>query len=477
MPESITYGGSAFLVAWFLLFFSGEIWGIDNPAAAELVVVLSLGSIGACFVTLIALTIIGSKEHISAKAGGKHFFILGLLLAIATVGTTNGHQISEALFLVSSIIIGFCGAFFLCASLVQLSRLSSRNMIITGGIIFLIGILIYSFAFYVPRELTVPILWILPLVAGPFYAMDKTEAPQKALQEHAQNKAKGWRAVVLLSIFMLFSCVIRGYVPFTFDNEYFAYVRSFSIILMLVAGAIVVIVPSLLPAKYQMSNLYRIILLVGVVFFALFPIFGMENPVVLVITDAYRGLCALITMTLLASMTRSVPFFGLKSVSGALSIYVLFSLIGWGIGIILHYLALDESVLRVYSSIQCVLVLVAFLLLYRQSEIEGFVDQDLAAQSSSEQLIDNEEQSEEAANQGGRFRQRTHQIAQEKGLTLREEEVFMLLAKGYKAQNISERLSVSYNTTRAHIRNIYQKCDVHSQQEFMELVENPSEDV
>lgn len=59
-------------------------------------------------------------------------------------------------------------------------------------------------------------------------------------------------------------------------------------------------------------------------------------------------------------------------------------------------------------------------------------------------------------------------MANEYGLTDRESEVFIRLAKGRGSQSISDELVVSLYTTRAHTRSIYTKLDVHSRKELMD---------
>ncbi len=53
----------------------------------------------------------------------------------------------------------------------------------------------------------------------------------------------------------------------------------------------------------------------------------------------------------------------------------------------------------------------------------------------------------------------------EKELTAREREVLELLAEGCRYREISERLGVTYETVRTHIRHIYEKLQVHSRTE------------
>ena len=54
-------------------------------------------------------------------------------------------------------------------------------------------------------------------------------------------------------------------------------------------------------------------------------------------------------------------------------------------------------------------------------------------------------------------------------LSPREAEVFALLARGRNRAYISQALFISDNTTRTHMKSIYRKLDVHSQQELIDL--------
>lgn len=56
------------------------------------------------------------------------------------------------------------------------------------------------------------------------------------------------------------------------------------------------------------------------------------------------------------------------------------------------------------------------------------------------------------------------------GLTKRETEVVFLLLEGRNRPYIRDELTISLHTVHAHVRNIFAKCDVHSQQELIDLV-------
>lgn len=60
-------------------------------------------------------------------------------------------------------------------------------------------------------------------------------------------------------------------------------------------------------------------------------------------------------------------------------------------------------------------------------------------------------------------------------LTPREAEIFEFIAMGRSAKYIAEELTISHNTTRTHIKHIYEKLSIHSKQELIDLVQYGSE--
>lgn len=63
------------------------------------------------------------------------------------------------------------------------------------------------------------------------------------------------------------------------------------------------------------------------------------------------------------------------------------------------------------------------------------------------------------------------QISKMRGLSQRESEILLLLAKGHNTQHISEELFISKNTVNTHRYHIYKKLEVGSQQDVISLVE------
>ena len=59
----------------------------------------------------------------------------------------------------------------------------------------------------------------------------------------------------------------------------------------------------------------------------------------------------------------------------------------------------------------------------------------------------------------------------ENGITKRELDVLMLLARGKTRKEISAELHLSEETIKTHAGKIYQKLSVHSKRELIELIE------
>lgn len=61
-------------------------------------------------------------------------------------------------------------------------------------------------------------------------------------------------------------------------------------------------------------------------------------------------------------------------------------------------------------------------------------------------------------------------VCRRHGLTAREQEVFVLLARGTNRATICDELTLSKETVKTHVRNIYRKMGIHSQQDVFAAV-------
>ncbi|ACV21669.1 two component system sensor kinase SsrB [Slackia heliotrinireducens] len=72
---------------------------------------------------------------------------------------------------------------------------------------------------------------------------------------------------------------------------------------------------------------------------------------------------------------------------------------------------------------------------------------------------------------GGRFSKACQQVKGDYGLTAREYEVMQLVMRGRNGTFIQDKLVISQSTFQTHMRNLYRKLDIHSNQELIDLLE------
>ncbi len=63
------------------------------------------------------------------------------------------------------------------------------------------------------------------------------------------------------------------------------------------------------------------------------------------------------------------------------------------------------------------------------------------------------------------------EIAKRYSLSPREEEILLFIVRGRNARFIAEKLVISESTAKTHIHNIYKKSGIHSQQKFIDLMD------
>ncbi len=101
------------------------------------------------------------------------------------------------------------------------------------------------------------------------------------------------------------------------------------------------------------------------------------------------------------------------------------------------------------------------------------IECDAGSAVSSAEVGDAEAVRDPAAS--GPYGQGVTLVAERFRLSPRETEVLRLFAAGRSAAFIAELQFVTTNTVRSHIKHIYGKCDVHSRQELITLIERATD--
>lgn len=129
---------------------------------------------------------------------------------------------------------------------------------------------------------------------------------------------------------------------------------------------------------------------------------------------------------------------------------------------------ISDSAMRIIIAVIGLAVLVDVLFVFSEKQINGML---LPVDEGSEDATAGGGGAQGAAKQPGKWKLACEEVAKGAGLSARETEVFLSLARGRTAQEIAEREVVSIYTVRAHTRSIYAKLDVHSKKELTALVQ------
>ena len=219
--------------------------------------------------------------------------------------------------------------------------------------------------------------------------------------------------------------------------------------------------------KYQVSTIINVIAPIAAIEFLLLPY--ASEPIAL----ALVGVCMFIAMVNEVICWSAVacymhvyqvhPFAnaGFGRVGDVIGLGL-----GFGYGLISLGVSYDDygfGVLRALVVISFIAVQVFFF----QDNYKPFTEHSSMSEELSEQLPEPVQDVQHR----GVWKENITAFANKYELTVRQTEVLMLLAKGYSTAKIEEVFVISNHTVKAHVYGIYQKTDVHSRQELIELIE------
>ena len=231
----------------------------------------------------------------------------------------------------------------------------------------------------------------------------------------------------------------------------------------LLTSAVVVVcllLPSLLVKKpFNMGRMYAVALPLSAAGFLLLPlIWNAAGGIVNSFAQLGSMVAAIILWCMLAGMSRDTEL------PSALLFSIAFACINAALlaGTLVGFLYADT--LKQSDIVLTTVALVAAYLLF-MAALFLFKDKSLKSIGSEAELPGLPDLRPEAP-----VPQRCERIAGAHQFTPREREIFLLLAQGFTIPAISEKLFVSENTVKSHVKSIYQKMGIHTRSELIELV-------
>lgn len=390
--------------------------------------------------------------------------------AITTVGTllytlplAEGPRM---LALAGGIITGFSSPWVALAWGVAYCRLDARHATaLTAGSFLLAGILYAAISYLVQPFDGILVAFMPMLSVLALYLCDRerfgrpmrnARASETLNRELAGLFSHTGQGRIFLGILMtMFVCGgLRIYIM-QLQSAVYAEPLLIALPIALVSFAFLGYSASISATSLNLGPLYRIAMPLFAIAFAAIAMFGIGNAdASFMIVSAGATLIDMLTWVLLFEIARSTRFSPLLVFAlGRLAIHA-----GMAVGEAVA-LQMAEGMSGFFLVSIIILVVVAGYMFTDRDTTFFFEPPDAG------ELPDDTDESDLV--QG-----RIDAIAREYGLSPRETEVFQLWATGHGSKAIEAKLVVSSATVKTHLRHIYEKCDVHSRAEILELIEH-----
>ncbi len=240
---------------------------------------------------------------------------------------------------------------------------------------------------------------------------------------------------------------------------------------------------AILSSEQSARTIYKAAIFVMAFFFMLLPVFTGAQDVESVLALAGYGTFNVLIWMLLAEISYTYRLSSTEVFGIGWAMVTLGVLLGSIAGTIVDQFApFTPQFLSLIALVATMAVLLSFLFVFRESDLIDLTEEpdgdnagaiEKAAESpSSEGVVAVAGESGGDEGRRPRFHDRCLEVAAAFELSPKETEVMTLFAKGRSAARIQEELFISKGTVSTHLRHIYQKMDVHSKQELLDVIED-----
>lgn len=447
--------GLAFMFAWQLVvFFSPVIHYSTRNSLSHFNSVVGFSSLGMIFVLLLAAIQVKLFSRIMEHAAVRWMVPVVLTgctitLAIVDIGTI----LQQPWCSIASTLAGAgLGVLYLAWGEV-LHRMTIVQITVKVSVAFLLATICFAFMVMIPKSVSIVLTTVLP--AGTSFILFKV---LKRRQNEAVRKEPAFHEVAF-SIRAVFSLGVL----FTVG----AFSRSFFLAAAPIAGS------GSYPWLFLVAALISMLIVCGPLLSSALPDFAAAYK-----TSVFALGFAMLLLPLLEPGSIAASVVGLVTycvsvllvwivLARIIGLYGLSPLFTFGIGwaactagllvgtfsgaLVLSFVPTTPRLLSAVVLVCVCLLFFAYLFLFTESTMGRLLG-------------------------GGHlkrrpFHDRCRQLKAEFGLTDREEEIMLLIAKGRSAPRIREELGLTAGTVNAHVSHLYRKLDVHDRQELIDLVE------
>lgn len=341
---------------------------------------------------------------------------------------------------------------------ISMKGAKDASLIATGSF-FASGILYLLLSIPELNALLLFILPVLPLACGALLLVSIQANRETEAQSVAANSLP---AATLLALVSLVVCVFLNEVirivstPLIADR--FTLVGQLTQIGCLLTATVGIIATMLSKKPLGFDAVLRALLPLMIAGFLSFIVVGSDDGIVFVILGSGYWCLQILIFITLCSVVHSLKADAIPSfafVYGSMQVGILLAKpVGMLVSEMLRSTGANLSYIVAFAVIA--VVVIAMFPLHGKS----VTDAQAAALESA------------LSKPGTSEADRLASLASAYGLSPRETDVFMLLARGRSLPFIQQELHIATGTAQTHVRHIYGKMDVHTRQEFLDRIEN-----
>lgn len=455
--------GFGFWFAWNLVAFSGSVWNTQEDSTL-LISYLFIFHLLASVATLLVFAL--GKDSFHGFVMTRRYLVAGAVIGslgtLAMIVGASAAFFNVALFVTGTVLAGVGTSFLLIRSFTIFSLVTPRKSFLAISLCALFAIAAYFFIEAYSLALSATLFCLLPACSALCLGLKEYSSHDLRLIGTIMQLPHRFSSLLLaIFAYSLSQEITKGYMLATLTVAEAVLCMRYVMLALVVLMVLFVVLAVMFPPDFSMGRVFYPLALgfilpqLAVPFLDMVPVLGAAG-----IDFAGYGfdlfvwsICAYLAFQMQGNV---IKILGLctAALSGGLALGSTVSLIISG----------AQLATAQFLPINFVLVLVCILV-----TVFVFPDKRL-----SELLLPVQEDADETVTvqtQKALWRQATQEVALRGGLTTRETEVFLRVAKGMTAQEIADDLVVSVHTVRAHIRNIHSKLDVSTRADITRLIE------
>ncbi len=520
---NIRFASASCWIAWLLLMFSGELFAenIDVHAYDTFSYTVSTVTVSS------ALFLMGMR-NMAAWRMIHRFRTIAVASFAVVVGTAvtilaTYHAAMTPLGLVGNVLTGAGTAVIGLRCSLYFAEISPRRCFASAAWSLALALLVYSTVLTFPLVVVRAATIVLPLIALVPFLLDENADSSAHADGSCTLPWEFWRFIGAIFLLAVAFSITRGLYPNEIRIDEFNLSRGIVSLGIIAVCGVLVIVAVLSRRDFSFGRLGYWVIVITVFAFAFIPMLGLSSTVTGVVFSIANGALGVVTWSLLGCVSSQSGISAIRVYGIGFGAFMMGSPLGWLAGYAVDHFSMRTATDYMGFAI-IVMVGVAMLVLFRQEDLLALVNhadderdeeeasraeaernrleataqgeeggreheaaripdtpasQDGAGQHRDHSALSESEHSETTAEverqtaYGGRARWRmaVMRLGEDHGLSDREIEVLMLMGKGLNTRSISEVLSISYNTARTHVRNIYGKLGVHSRVELQQLID------